>query len=149
MKLSTRARYGLKAMVDLAVEYGNGPLSTASLAARQEISEAYLEQILGSLRRAGLIRAQRGAAGGAMLAKAPEELNGGEILRVLEGGTDLTDCVSSTGSVCSKACVCSARPLWLKLQARINKVLEETSLADMAEDYKIQRERGKNETGLS
>ena len=137
MKLSTRGRYGLKAMVDLALAYGNGPVSTASLAAQQGISDAYLEQLIGSLRKAGLVTSSRGAQGG----YAPEEINVGEILRVLEGSTTVIDCVSSEHVSCDNACSCSARPLWLKLQASINEVLSATSLKDMADDYRTQTER--------
>ncbi len=151
MKLSTRGRYGLKAMVDLAVEYGGAPVSTASLAALQGISEAYLEQLISSLRKAGLIVSLRGAQGGYKLARAPQEINVGEVLRVLEGSTDLVDCVGTEKVDCSNACTCSARPLWLKLQSKINAVLSETSLADMAEDYKTQmnRTKGDNHESIS
>ncbi len=151
MKLSTRGRYGLKAMVDLAVEYGGAPVSTSTLASLQGISEAYLEQLISSLRKAGLIVSLRGAQGGYKLARAPEEINVGEILRILEGSTDLVECVGTEKVDCDNACTCSARPLWLKLQAKINAVLNETSLADMAEDYKIQKNRMKGEKheGLS
>lgn len=149
MKFSTRARYGLKAMVDLATEYGNGPVSIGALAALQGVSEAYLEQLIGSLRRAELIRSVRGASGGYVLSRPPEAMNVGEILRVLEGSTDLVDCVSGTSVDCENACNCSARPLWLKLQAKINTVLNETSLADMADDYKTQMGRKNNGESLS
>lgn len=140
MKLSTRGRYGLKAMVDLAVAYGTGPVSTATLAAEQGISDAYLEQLISSLRKAGLIASTRGAQGGYALSRAPEDINVGDILKVLEGSTDLVECVGTERVACDNACSCSARPLWLKLQAKINAVLDETTLADMAEDYKTQKQ---------
>ena len=83
----------------------------------------------------------RGAQGGYALSRPPEEINVGEILRVLEGSTTVIDCVGSERVHCDNACSCSARPLWLKLQARINEVLSTTSLKDMADDYKTQTER--------
>lgn len=141
MKLSTRGRYGLKAMVDLALAYGTGCVSTASLAIQQGISDAYLEQLISALRKAGLVTSSRGAQGGYALSRPPEEINVGEILRVLEGSTTVIDCVSSEHVNCDNACSCSARPLWLKLQASINEVLSTTSLKDMADDYRIQTER--------
>ncbi len=141
MKLSTRGRYGLKAMVDLALAYGGGPVSTASLAAQQGVSEAYLEQLISALRKAGLVTSSRGAQGGYALSRPPEEINVGDILRVLEGSTTVIDCVGSERVTCDNACSCSARPLWLRLQARINEVLSTTSLKDMADDYKTQTER--------
>ena len=149
MKLSTRGRYGIKAMVDLAVEYGNGNVSTASLAAQQGISEAYLEQLVASLKKAGLVLSARGAAGGYTLSRAPEQIQVGEILRALEGSTDLISCVGVEKVSCGNACSCSARPLWLKLQSKINDVLSSTPLKDMADDYKMQMRRCENNESLS
>lgn len=139
MKLSTRARYGLKAMVDLAVNYGGGTTSTAALAAMQGISDAYLEQLIAALRKAGLVTSVRGAQGGYALARPPAEINVGEVLRALEGTTAVMECVSTERVECDNACTCSARPLWLKLQSRIDEVLYTTTLADMAADYQQQR----------
>lgn len=149
MKLSTRGRYGIKAMVDLAVEYGNGHVSTASLAAQQGISEAYLEQLIASLKKAGLVVSARGASGGYALSRMPEEIGVGEILRALEGSTDLISCVGVDKVNCGNACSCSARPLWLKLQSKINDVLSTTTLRDMADDYKTQMRRCENNESLS
>ncbi|MCE5235920.1 MAG: Rrf2 family transcriptional regulator [Clostridiaceae bacterium] len=149
MKLSTRGRYGIKAMVDLAVEYGNGNVSASSLAAQQGISEAYLEQLIASLKKAGLVVSARGALGGYTLSRAPENIGVGEILRALEGSTDLIGCVSSDKVDCGNACSCSARPLWLKLQSRINDVLSSTTLKDMADDYTIQKRRCEKHESLS
>ena len=142
MKLSTRGRYGLKAMVDLAMAYGSGNTNIGTMAAQQGISDAYLEQLIASLKKAGLVSSVRGAQGGYSFTREPTKINVGDILRALEGSTDIMDCVSSTHVDCGNACTCSARPLWLKLQARIDEVLDTTSLADMAEDYKIQKNRG-------
>ena len=110
MKLSTKGRYGLKAMVDLTVAYGRGYVSIATLAQQQGISESYLEQLIASLKKAGLVESVMG-------------------------------CVDVNGASCDNACSCSARPLWLKLQKRIDEVLDTTTLADMAEDYKTQLRR--------
>ena len=149
MMLSTKGRYGLKAMVDLALEHGGSPISTAALAAKQGISDAYLEQLISALKKAQLIKATRGAQGGYKLARTPEEINVGEVLRALEGETTLVDCVSREKVDCMNACSCSARPLWLKLQSRINEVLDTTTLKDMADDYRIQMERSNDEESLS
>lgn len=155
MRLSTKGRYGLKAMVDLAAAYTGGEyISTAVLAQAQSVSEAYLEKQIASLKKAGLIDVARGAFGGCRLSRAPEDINVGEILRALEGKTTIMDCVD--GSVmrsCDNACSCSARPLWLKLQSRIDEVLNTTTLKDMADDYALQmkfingrKEDNKNES---
>lgn len=142
MKLSTKGRYGIKAMVDLAVEYESGEyVSTASLAHSQGISETYLERQIASLKKAGLVDVARGAFGGCRLARSPGDINVGDILRALEGRTTIVDCVD--GSVmryCDNACSCSARPLWLKLQLRIDEVLNTTTLKDMADDYIVQKD---------
>ena len=142
MKLSTKGRYGIKAMVDLAMEYEGGEfVSISTLSKSQSVSEAYLEKQLSALKKAGLAEASRGVFGGYRLTRPPEEITVGEILRALEGKTTIVDCVD--GSVmksCDNACSCSARPLWLKLQARIDEVLNTTTLKDMAEDYGAQME---------
>lgn len=145
MKLSTKGRYGLKAMVDLATEYGSGArLSIAQLAERQGVSAAYLEQLIASLKKAGLVTALRGVQGGYVLARSPELISVGEVLRVLEGSTAIVDCVGTTGTDCSNVCSCSARPLWLKLQRRIDDVLNTTSVRDLADDYITQMERNQD-----
>ena len=154
MKLSTKGRYGLKAMVDLATEYDSGArLSIAQLAERQGVSAAYLEQLIASLKKAGLVEsgvdakfvtALRGVQGGYVLARSPELISVGEVLRVLEGSTAIVDCVGTTGTDCSNVCSCSARPLWLKLQRRIDDVLNTTSVRDLADDYITQMERNQD-----
>lgn len=141
MKLSTRSRYGLKAVVDLAVCYGEGPVSLPYLAAQQGISEAYLEQLLRSLRKQGIVETARGAQGGYALTRAPEDINVQEVLDVLEGSTALTDCVGTGSHDCESACTCSARPLFLKLQSRINEVLSSTSIRDLADENIEQKRR--------
>ena len=141
MKISTRGRYGIRLMLALALNYNNGTIPLKTIAKDQGISEKYLEQIINPLTKSGLVKSFRGAQGGYALSRPPEEINVGEILRVLEGSTTVIDCVSSEHVSCDNACSCSARPLWLKLQASINEVLSATSLKDMADDYRTQTER--------
>lgn len=142
MKLSTKGRYGLKAMVDLATEYGTETrLSIAQLSERQGISNAYLEQLIALLKKSGLVNASRGAQGGYTLSRPPEEITVGEVLKALEGSTALVDCVDTCGTDCGNVCSCAARPLWLKLQRSIDDVLESTTIRDMANDYITQKER--------
>jgi len=149
MKLSTRSRYGLKAVVDLAVCYGDGPVPLPQLAAQQGVSEAYLELLLRSLRKSGVVETARGAQGGYALSRAPEEISVQEVLGVLEGTTALVDCVDTGMRGCENACACAARPLFLKLQSRINEVLKDTSIRDLAEDNLQQKRRLTNATGIS
>ena len=151
MKLSTRSRYGLKAVVDLAVAYGEGPVPLAALAGIQDISEAYLEQLLRALRNGGIVETVRGAAGGYALCCDPDTLSVGRVLKVLEGGTTLVDCVGTeiASANCDRACTCSARPLFLKLQSKIDGVLNDTSISDLAKDYIEQKRRIEHAKGLS
>ena len=142
MKLSTKGRYGLKAMVDLATEYDSGgKLSITQLSERQGISYSYLEQLIALLKKSHLVSASRGAAGGYKLSKPPEDITVGEVLKALEGSTALVECVDTCGTDCDNVCSCAARPLWLKLQQRIDDVLETTTIRDMANDYITQKER--------
>ncbi len=141
MKISTKGTYGLRAVVELAARYGDGPVSLAAVAAEQGISEAYLEQLMRSLKSAGLVTTARGKSGGYLLTKDPVEISVGEALRALEGSTDVAGCVSAEGKVCENACTCSARPLFLKLQSRINAVLNETTIGELTEDHIEQKKR--------
>lgn len=141
MKLSTRSRYGLKAVVDLAVYYGEGPVSLPTLANAQGISEGYLEQLLRELKKGGVVNTVRGAQGGYELATDPSDLSVQQVLSLLEGSTAVVDCVGTEPYGCKSACTCSARPLFLKLQSRINDVLERTSIQDLADDYIQQKRR--------
>lgn len=149
MKLSTRSRYGLKAVVDLALCYGEGPVSLPQLASAQGVSEAYLEQLLRALRLGGLVATVRGAQGGYALSRTPAQISVEQVLNVLEGSTALVDCVDTDSSGCKNACSCSARPLFLKLQNRINDVLSATSIQDLADDYMEQMRRLSHAKGLS
>lgn len=149
MKLSTRSRYGLKAVVDLAVYEGEAPVTLSALAGMQGVSEAYLEQLLRALRRADIVETVRGAAGGYRLSCAPEALDVGRVLAALEGSTAVVDCVGTGDACCENACTCSARPLFLKLQSRINDVLRDTTIADLASDYIEQKRRIEHAKGLS
>lgn len=149
MKLSTKGRYGLIAVVDLAVCYGDGPVSLPQLAGMQGISEAYLEQLLRSLRKDGIVDTARGAAGGYLLARAPADISVESVLSALEGSTAIVDCVGTSSAGCEKACMCSARPLFLKLQNIINDVLSATSIQDLADDYIQQKRRMEHEESLS
>ena len=93
MKLSTKGRYGVKAMVDLAINYGEQPISIKSISERQNISEYYLEQLFSSLRKAKLIKSVRGAQGGYILNRAPEEITIYDVINVLEGPIEISDCL--------------------------------------------------------
>lgn len=136
MKLSTKGRYGVKAMFDLALNAGVGPLPLKSIAERQEISEPYLEQLISSLRKAGLVTSVRGAQGGYMLAHSPQEITVGVIIRTLEGPMAPVDCViEGDPSPCDRAECCVTRVIWEKIRDSINEVIDGITLQDMIENF--------------
>lgn len=116
-------------MLELALNYGQGPLTVRAISQRQGVSVAYLEQLLVKLRREGLIASVRGPGGGYILTKPPSETSIGEIIRVLEGPIALADCLLEQPSAgCERIDNCLSRILWKKLQDKIEEVLNETSL---------------------
>lgn len=133
MKVSTRGEYGVRAMVALARHFGEGPMSIADIARISSVPAAYLEQLIAPLRRANLVQSKRGAHGGYMLARAPEEVRIGEIYRVMEGPVAPMDCVSE--NVADQTCPlidnCETRPIWLRMRDSIVDVLDSTTLADL------------------
>ena len=132
MKLSTRAEYGLRAMFDLALHNGEGPISLKSIAERQGISEHYLEQLIAPLRKAGLVKSIRGAQGGYILSREPLEIRVGDIVRVLEGPLAPMDCVNEEEEGnCHRAETCVTRGIWAKVRDSVNEVLDSYTLEDM------------------
>lgn len=136
MRLSTKGRYGLKAMYDLAIHYGDGPIALKSIAERQRISDHYLEQLIAILRKAGLVKSVRGAQGGYMLASPPEKVIVGEIIRALEGPLGPSECVlEEDATACENAECCVTRVIWEKIRISISDVIDSISLQDMVDDY--------------
>ena len=136
MKLSTKGRYGVKAMFDLALHGGDSPLPLKTIAGRQEISEPYLEQLISTLRKAGLVKSVRGARGGYLLALRPDQITVGSIIRSLEGSMAPTDCVAEDDpGDCVKADCCVTRGIWEKIRISIDNVIDSITLQDMIDDY--------------
>jgi Rrf2 family cysteine metabolism transcriptional repressor len=132
MKLSTKGKYGVRAVFEIARHYGNGPISIKEIAERQGISFSYLEQILHKLGKAGLIESVRGPAGGYLLARQPSELTIGDIVRVLEGPIALSHCLEPGESAdCNQADDCVARMVWVKVGAKIEEALDSISFDDL------------------
>ncbi len=149
MKLSTKGRYGLKAVVDLAAVTRGSTMTLAQLAASQGVSQAYLERILRTLRTSGIVETVRGASGGYALSVPPATLSVERVLAALEGTTAVVDCVGTAGKGCESACVCAARPLFLTLQHRINDVLRETTIQDLLNENLEQKRRLEHAANLS
>ena len=133
MKLSTKGRYGVKAMVDLAIHYGGSPVSIKSISQRQNISEYYLEQLFSSLRKAKLIKSIRGAQGGYVLSREPKDITVAEIMYVLEGPIEIAECID--GVSCDKLDCCATRLLWAKIKNSIDDVMKSVTLQDIVNDY--------------
>ena len=130
MKLSTKGRYGVRLMVDLALHYGEGQILLKDIAERQEISEKYLWQLIPPLKNAGLLSSMRGAHGGYTLAKLPARITLKDIVIAVEGPMCLVDCVDHP-SVCSRADICVSRDVWREVSERILQTLEAFTLENM------------------
>jgi Rrf2 family transcriptional regulator, cysteine metabolism repressor len=141
MKVSTRGEYGVRAMVALARNYGNGPMSIAAVSKASSVPTAYLEQLIGPLRRAGLVESKRGAQGGYQLSRAPELVRVGEVYRVMEGPVAPMDCVSEDESeqTCPLIDGCETRPVWLRMRDAIADAIDSITLADLIAQEPKQR----------
>ena len=135
MKLSTRSRYGFRAVLELAVAYGDKPLQIKTIADHEDISSKYLEQLMSILKSAGIVRSIRGPKGGYLLAKDPKEILLSEIFLSLEGPVLHVECLEHE-SHCAKCSDCVTRKVWVKVQTAMMDVLESMSLSDLAEMVK-------------
>ena len=133
MKISTRGEYGVRAMVALAHHYGSGPVSITAVAKESSVPPAYLEQLIGPLRRAGLVESKRGAQGGYQLSRPPAAIRVGDVYRVMEGPVAPMDCVSEdpADQTCPLIDGCETRPVWMKLRDSITEALDSTTLEDL------------------
>ncbi|WP_308634701.1 cysteine metabolism transcriptional regulator CymR [Paenibacillus silvisoli] len=123
MKISTKGRYGLTIMMELAAKFGEGPTSLKSIAERNHLSEHYLEQLIAPLRNAGLVKSIRGAYGGYILSRDPQEITSGDVIRILEGPISPVDFTEEDDP--------AKRHLWLRIRDSIAEVLDSTTLADL------------------
>lgn len=130
MKLSTKTRYGTRALLDLAIHYGSGPISSAEIAERQEVSRKYLETLLASLRAAGLIRSVSGARGGHELSRPPDQISLREIFEALEGTDGFVQCTAHP-EVCARSDACVTIKIWRRMYDASMDVLQSTTLAEL------------------
>jgi Rrf2 family protein len=131
MKISTKGRYGLRAMMDLAAHQGDGkPVFLSDIARRQDISEKYLEHIFSALRTAGLVTTIRGRKGGFLLSKPPAEITASSIVTALEGPCTIVDCVSKP-KTCDRSDTCAARDIWGLLGSKMEEVLSGFTLEQL------------------
>jgi len=141
MKLSTRARYGTRALLDLALHSGEGAVLLKDIARRQEFSLSYLQHLITPLIAAGIIKSTRGARGGILLLKPPAEIKLNEVLQLLEGSIAPVDCVNNP-KICPRSDLCVTRDIWGEMEKVMNAVLESTTLQDLVERQK-RKERPK------
>ena len=135
MKLSTRTRYGIRAILELAENYGQGPVQIKTIAHRQEISAKYLEQLMALLKSAGFVRSIRGSKGGYLLAKTPSQIKLSDVFNALEGPGITVECVENE-SYCARAADCVARELWAEVQNAIMVVLQSITLQNLVDRAK-------------
>ncbi len=133
MRISTKGRYALRLMLDLALHNTGENIALKTIAERQSISGKYLEQIIGILTKAGYVKSVRGSSGGYRLAKEPEEYRVGDILRLTEGSLAPVACVEEGTESCPKAETCVTLTLWRELNDAINSVVDHVTLADLVE----------------
>ena len=139
MKLSTRGRYGTRALLELALHYGEGPVPLKDIARSQQISLQYLEHIITPLVAAGIIRSTPGARGGVWLARPPQEVKLSGVIGLLEGSMAPVECVNNP-EICDRSELCVTRDIWSELKKVINGVLESTTLQDL-----VERQKGKEQ----
>lgn len=136
MRVSTRGEYGVRAMVALAKHYGSGPVSVAVIAKESSVPYAYLEQLIVPLKKADLVTSRRGAHGGYQLARAPEQVQIGQIYRAMEGPIAPMECVSEdlAEQICPLIPNCETRPVWLLVRDSIAQAVDSITLADLLKD---------------
>lgn len=132
MNISTKGRYGLRAVLNLARRPNRVPMTLSAIASREQLSEGYLEQLMAPMKKAGIIGSSRGAQGGYFLARPAEEILVGEVFRALEGPLALTSCISETKTKgCARRESCGSAFLWNEIQNAISAVLDQYTIADL------------------
>jgi len=144
MKLSTKGRYGVRALLDLALHQDEGLVQLKEIARRQEFSLQYLEHLIAPLIAAGLVKSTRGARGGVLLLKPPSEVKLSEVVQILEGSIAPVDCVNNP-ALCHRSASCVTRDIWIEMKKAISRVLDSTTLQDLVERQKQKRQ---SETGM-
>jgi Rrf2 family cysteine metabolism transcriptional repressor len=139
MKLSTKGRYGTRALLDIALHSQEGPVTLKDIAQREQISLPYLEHLITPLIEGGVIQSTRGVGGGVSLAKSPEEIRLSEVIGLLENSIALVKCVDNP-KVCNRSEFCVTRDIWSELKAAMDGVLQSTTLQDLVERQKGKRQ---------
>ena len=144
MKISTKGKYGLRAMIDLAQYSEQEAVSISSIAQRQKISESYLEQLVAKLKKAGLVISIRGAAGGYRLARPASDISVGDVLRALEGDVRAVICTAQTEEGCEGEELCVTKYVWQRINASIEKTVDEMMIDQLVAESRKAQEKAKN-----
>ena len=144
MKISTKGKYGLRAMIDLAQYSEQEAVSISSIAQRQKISESYLEQLVAKLKKAGLVVSIRGAAGGYRLARPASGLSVGDVLRALEGDVRAVICTAQTEEGCEGEELCVTKYVWQRINESIEKTVDEMMIDQLVAESRKAQEKAKN-----
>ncbi len=140
MKISTKIRYGTRAMLELALNYGKGPVDLKEIAKKEDISLKYLEQVIVPLKAAGLLKATRGSRGGYSLAKPPSEISLSDVVKVLEGPIELVNCIKDPAR-CSRSLHCVSRDIWKQATEALENVFDSITFEEMAKRKKEKEEK--------
>lgn len=139
MKFSAKTEYGLRAILDLAYHYRESPIQLKQISARETIPVRFLEQVMATLKCAGLVESVRGARGGYVLSRAPEEVSLAEVITALEGPINVMECVTESSTECDAVPICVIRDVWHDVQRSLMETLRATNLRDLC-DRKASRE---------
>ncbi len=142
--ISTKGRYALRVMIDLAIHSANGYVTLREIACRQEISMKYLEQIISLMNKAGFLHSLRGNAGGYRLSRAPEEYTAGDILRAAEGSIAPIECLREGNLGCGRSIICPTRRFWQGYYDVVNSYVDSRTLADLVADASLAQQEAKD-----
>ena len=135
MRLSTKGRYGVRALLDVALHNETGPVLLKDIARRQDVSAQYLEHLISPLIKAGILRSRRGSRGGISLGRTPEEINLSQVVEILEGSVAPVECVDNP-EVCSRSGSCVTRDIWVEIKAATVGILGSTTIKDLVTRHK-------------
>jgi Rrf2 family cysteine metabolism transcriptional repressor len=139
LRVSSKGRYGVKAVYELALRYGGAPVAVSVLARAQNLPDPYLEQLMPLLKRAGIVEGMRGPQGGYMLAKPPSEITVGDVVRAVEGPIAIADCTSEDPSICPEVSRCVGPDVWSRVQAALIATMDGISFADLLPESSARR----------
>ncbi len=134
MNFSTKSRYALRMLVDIAAHQDNGKVKIKDISSRQDISQKYLEQIITTLSKYDLVRGERGPQGGYILTRPASDISVAEVVRLIEGGLSPVPCIKENGVECDNKDNCTTLDMWMRIEEAVTKIMTETSIQDLLDD---------------